>query len=324
MADRVTATQDDSLSARVVQSHNLTYSAADLPDVPARLAQGLSASQIVQLVNRLALVQDQANCLVLVDLESHEAWNQSLSPDAEATDLDDVPMDLEACAAVPGSDAQKFVAFGSGAGTSHEWVAIIDWRTPSNPPRVILHEIPEFFQTLRDFKDGFDGTALNVEGTLFVDDDTMRFFFQRTATGTNGERMADAAVDVPWELLELYLRDPTRMPAPPPQNLTHYDFGTLNGQRLLFSDARRLDGGGLLYAATVAGDDPQDTAAVLGRIDDDGIRFTPLLGEDGDVFDGKIEGLSLHPTHDGRIQFVIDAARTGDASRVFEAQLDGF
>jgi hypothetical protein len=313
----VVASRDAALGCRVVDATPLTFeNTATLASETADDVR--DTSRIVHLVNREALVSDEGNSLILIDLESHRVRSQGLSP-AEEGERANTILDLETCTPVPGSDGQQLLAFGSGSSESREWIVVVDWRTPSDPPRTLLHEAPEFFRTLRG-PDGFDREALNIEGAIFVGEDTLRFFHRPRANGAGGDY--DATVDVRWRELEMYLKDPTRAPAPAPAPHRRYDFGTHDGCQLTFSDATVVrDGNALLYTAA-AEDDGGIAGSVLGLLDDDGARYAPIEAEDGAVFNDKIEGLRLHPSKPGRLQFVIDTEDI-NASHIFEATLTG-
>ena len=323
MVDSPSATHDEALGARVVRTDSLVYGVEAQPDVGTSVSETPKHTQLVHLVNRLAFVQDDTHCLVLVDLNTGHAWNRSLTADGsvDAEALADAPLDLEACTIVPDSDQQRLIAFGSGADSRQEWVVIIDWSQPGDDPWVIVHEVPEFFEVLRDV-DAPDDTHLNLEGALFVDNDTLRVFFQHTPNEGSPTDAPDLAADVSWTFMSFYLKDPTRADPPPLTHVRHHDLGTLDDGPLLFSDAHALSSGALLYAATTATNGDAGPA-VLGVMTDDDARYTPLRAEDGTLFRGKIEGLRPHPSDPRRVRFVIDADKMSDASRIYEAELTG-
>jgi hypothetical protein len=313
----VVASRDADLGCRVVDATPLTFEntatlASETPD------DVRDTSRIVHLVNREALVSDESNSLILIDLASHRVRSQGLSPEEEGERANTI-LDLETCTPVPGSEGQQLLAFGSGSSESREWIVVVDWRTPSDPPRTLLHEAPEFFRTLRG-SEGFDLDALNIEGAIFVGDDTLRFFHRPRVNGAGGDY--DATVDVRWRELEMYLQDPTRAPAPTPSPHRRYDFGTHDGHRLTFSDATVVRGGDALLYTAAAEDESGIAGSVLGILDENGGRYAPIQNEDGGVFADKIEGLRLHPSKPGRVQFVIDTEDI-DASHIFEAELRG-
>jgi hypothetical protein len=318
MSEPVVATPDSDLHCRIVRSASLSFEGAtaisheNVDDVR-------DTSRIVHLVNREALVADEANALILIDLEAQRVRSRSLAPSGE--EAPKTALDLETCAPVPGSDGRQLLAFGSGSGESREWIVVVDWRTPTDPPRTILHEAPELFESLREI-DGFAADPLNIEGAIFLDDDTLRVYHRGNPQGARDDEPVDATVDLQWEELEMYLRDTTRIPPPTPRNVIRYDFGRLDDVRLTFSDAVVIgEGDALLYTAA-AEDTGGVTGSVLGLLDDDGARYTTIEDEDGAVFAEKVEGLRRHPTREGFIQFVIDTENV-DTSRIFEAELSG-
>ncbi|HYJ78708.1 MAG TPA: hypothetical protein VEW03_03825, partial [Longimicrobiaceae bacterium] len=76
------------------------------------------------------------------------------------------------------------------------------------------------------------------------------------------------------------------------------DLGKIDGLRLTFTDAAVHDG--CVFFAAAAEDSPDATrdgrvsGSALGVFDPGGgMRWTPLIGEDGTPFAGKVEGLML-------------------------------
>jgi hypothetical protein len=78
----VQAHEADELTARIVRSSPLTYDRMDGMDGEASEAPGhvRAASALVRLIDRFALVQDDANFLGLVDADTHEVRGVPLPP----------------------------------------------------------------------------------------------------------------------------------------------------------------------------------------------------------------------------------------------------
>ncbi|MFB6247012.1 MAG: hypothetical protein ABEL97_00405 [Salinibacter sp.] len=328
MTDVVQAVHDEALACHVVQASPLTYDDDAHPDVDDRPPHVRAASSLVLLVDRYAIVQDDANFLALVDPDSHRVQSHPLPEGPEGLRVFDYDegtghhkLDLEACAVVPGTDARRLVAFGSGSSDAREWIVTVDWRTDGEPETTLV-EAPRFYASLRE-QTAFAGSGLNVEGAIFVGDDRLRLFQRGNAEPTDALAPVDAAGDLQWSALVAHLEDPERHPPPPLENVVQYELGTLHDVRLTFSDAT-LHEGATLFSASAENEDTGDVVgSVLGVIDEDGARLAELFDEDGTPFEGKVEGLSVHPDDAHRVSFVIDADASDEPSLIYEADLDG-
>ena len=336
----VKAHKADELTARVVRSSPLTYDemdpAAGDDEAPAEYPDHVrAASALVRLIDRFALVQDDANFLGLVGPDDHHVRGVPLPPapdgarvhgDQEHTGEGRHKLDLEACASDPGSAEEHLVAFGSGSHKTREWVVTVDWRDKDHdgaPDRRLI-ETPAFHGRLRQNRD-FCGSGLNVEGAIFIGEERLRLFQRGNADPRGHLQPVDATGDLSWPAFKAYLNDPIGTPPPAIENVIQYDLGDLHGVRLTFSDAEALDEGITLFSASAENEDTGDTVgSVLGIIDADGeARWAELLGEDGEPFTGKVEGLSRKPGEKDHVYFVIDSDDADQASRIYEADLDG-
>ena len=334
---KVKAHKADELTARVVRSSPLTYDeitneAAD-GQVGDRPDHVRAASSLVYLIDRFALVQDDANFLGLVNPDDHRVRGVPLPPAPDGARVHDEErgnqrhkLDLEACAADPGANDEFLIAFGSGSHKTREWIVTVDWRDKNHDgaPDTRLVETPAFHGRLRQNRD-FCGSGLNVEGAVFMDEERLRLFQRGNAEARGRLQPIDATGEVDWTVLKAYLDDPTGTPPPAVGNVIQYELGALHGVRLTFSDAEALDDGVTLFSASAENEDTGDTVgSVLGVIDADGeARWAELLGEDGEPFTGKVEGLSRKPGERDHVYFVIDADAADQASRIYEADLDG-
>lgn len=335
-ARRVTAHKAEALTARVVRSSPLTYDemvGEDGAETTSRPDHVRAASSLVHLVDRFALVQDDANFLGLVSPDDHHVQGVPLPPapdgarvHGEERDNQQHKLDLEACAADPDAQGQFLVAFGSGSHKTREWIVTVDWRNkgPGGAPETRLTETPAFHGRLRQNRE-FCGSGLNVEGAAFTGDGRLRLFQRGNAEPRGHLEPVDATGEVDWAQLRAYLHDPLRTAPPPIENIIQYDLGQLHGVRLTFSDAEILEDGVTLFSASAENEDTGDTVgSVLGIIDADGeARWAELLNEEGVPFKGKVEGLSRKPGVRDHVYFVIDSDDASQASRIYEADLDG-
>ncbi len=328
---KVDARKDDKLTARVVRSSPLTYD--DDADGDERPNHVRAASSLVYLINRFALVQDDANFLALVEPDSHRVRGVALPPAPDGDRVHDEErgnkkhkLDLEACAADPSTDGQLLVAFGSGSHKTREWVVTVDWRDKDHDgePETRLVETPAFHGRLSQNRD-FSGSGLNVEGAVFLDEDRLRLFQRGNAEPRGRLKPVDATGDISWKELQAFLDDPAEAPPPAIINVVQYELGELHGVRLTFSDAEALAEGIVLFSASAENEDTGEiVGSVLGIIDADGdARWAELLDESGEPFTGKVEGLSRKPSERDHVYFVIDSDDTDTASRIYEADLDG-
>lgn len=335
-ARTVTAQKADELTAHIVRSSPLTYDEMDAAeDGQASNAPDhvRAASALVRLIDRFALVQDDANFLGLVDADSHRVRGVPLPPAPDGARVHDFErgnqqhkLDLEACASDPGSAEEYLLAFGSGSHKTREWIVTVDWRDKDHdgaPDRRLI-ETPAFHGRLRQNRD-FCGSGLNVEGAVFLGPERLRLFQRGNAAPRGHLQPVDATGELSWPALKAYLDDPIDTPPPAIENVIQYDLGALHGVRLTFSDAEALDEGITLFSASAENEDTGDTVgSVLGIIDADGeARWAELLDENGEPFEGKVEGLSRKPGERDHVYFVIDSDDAEQASRIYEADLDG-
>jgi hypothetical protein len=335
-ARTVKAHKADVLTANIVGSSPLLYDRMDegedgqVEEYPDHVR---AASALVRLIDRFALVQDDANFLGLVDPDTHEVRGVPLPPAPDGARVHDKQrgnvtnkLDLEACASDPGANEEYLVAFGSGSYKTAEWIVTVDWQDKDHDgkPDTRLIETPAFHGRLRQNR-AFAGSGLNVEGAVFMGPERLRLFQRGNAEPRGDLAPVDATGDLSWPALKAHLADPIGTPPPTVENVIQYELGELHGVRLTFSDAEALDEGVMLFSASAENEDTGDTVgSVLGIIDADGeARWAELLGEDGEPFTGKVEGLSRKPGEKDHVYFVIDSDDADQASRIYEADLDG-
>ncbi|HZO19421.1 MAG TPA: hypothetical protein VFB46_10590 [Gemmatimonadaceae bacterium] len=329
----IAAVEDAALRAEIVRRRPMRYAGGADPrhDRPAHVR---AASGVVWAGPHLAVIQDDASFLALVDSETGLAHSVPLpaSPGG-ARQFDDTrgnkakKLDLEALTAVPNANGTLLAAFGSGSLAPREIVVLIALADDA-PRDVTVRPAAALYAQLRNAA-AFSGTELNIEGAVFVSD-AIRVFGRG-----NGARMGDvvpvnASCDLPWPELARYLENPAAVAPPAPRAITQYALGTLNGVPLGFTDAARGCGDSVLYAAAAeaspdATRDGAISGSVIGVIEPGGLtaRWTALLDETGRPFTGKVEGVALDPRERGRILAVVDSDDHARASDLLEIAIGG-
>ena len=302
-----------------------------------RAASGLSAFN-----EYLAVIQDDANWLALIDADDRiHALPLPPGPGgarvfSSGRGNKHEKFDLEACITVPGEDGHELIGFASGSHPGREWilrvresasfgVTLTNTATHAQAQTRLSAEFLEaarFYEALRANRT-FSGAGLNIEGAVTLGDDRILLFQRGNAPAVDGFEPVDATAEISWRALAAHLADAENVPPPEPENVTHYDLGTLDGVRLTFSDAEHLGSGRILYSASA--EDPTTeriAGSALGVIDLDGsARWTELTNRDGGLFRGKIEGLSRDVRDARKVHFVIDDDDETVPSELFEAAL---
>jgi hypothetical protein len=326
--------EDPQLQASVTGRRQMVYKEGpcDKEDRPAhvRAASGLSA-----FMEYLAVIQDDANWLALIDGDEN-VTAIPLPPSPKGDRLfsksrgnKDDKYDLEACITVTSGGRSELVGFSSGSRQERAWVLRVRDKSEGAAAADIAGSLTAefadaaaFYQSMRDSVD-FSGAGLNIEGALTLDDDLIRLFQRGNAAPCAGLQPVDATADVSWSALRAHLEDAGK-PPPPLHNIRTYDLGQLDGVRLTFSDAEHLGGHRVLFSASAEHPDSGDImGSVLGVIDAAGnARWTKLQDLGGGVFSGKIEGLTTDPKNPRKIHFVIDDDDEDAPSEIFEAVLN--
>lgn len=327
------AHRDPTLNARVTGRIPLVYregpsSSEDRPPF-VRAASGLSNYR-----EYLIAIQDDANWLALIDGE--EVRSLPLPRGADGARLFDKShgnehdkVDLEACVVMPRGQGFELVAFGSGTGQSSEWILHARCTDPkageaeADSPAFEARfcGASDFYESLRHQRD-FSGGRVNIEGAVGLDGGRILLLQRGNCPPDKGDPV-DATAIVAWSELEAYLDE--KSPPPPLHEVQRYDLGSLDGVRLTFSDAEDLGDGRILYSASAEDvDSGRIAGSVLGVLEADGSgRWCEIVGEDGQPFTGKIEGLTVHPSDRGAVRFVIDDDDDGVPSDLFLAELGG-
>jgi hypothetical protein len=332
MTRLVIAAQDPSLQARVVGQVPLLY--GEGPDAALdRPGHVRAGSGLVRLGSRLAVLQDDAHFVALVDPASGCVRSVALPPGpGGARQFDDQrgtkhwKLDLEACVAMPMEDGQLMVAFGSGSGPARERILTLLWQ-PETPIRVQLHDARRLYGLLRATTD-FAGSELNLEGAVLLDGGRLRLFQRGNGARRDGLEPVDATVELAWDELRAYLAEPQRAPVPALHEIVRYRLGELDGVRLSFTDAAVLGGAVAFTAVAEASPDAVRDGPVsgvaLGLLElPNAARWTQLQGLDGRAFTGKAEGLCFDPDRPGRAWVVLDRDDPAAPSELCELELSG-
>lgn len=326
MISRITSLRDPALVATVVSRIPLHYTegAEASLDRPKHVRAG---SSLAWFGERLAVIQDDAQFVALIDLENDRVDALPLpAGEGGLRQFDDLrgnkrfKLDLEACLTIPSPEGDMLLAFGSGSKKRREWVVRV---SPSGAVEIVrASKLYDRFRTTK----AFSGSELNVEGAVFTEG-WVRFFNRGNGEERDGLSPLDASCDVLWDELEAYLREPDQRPAPGLHGIVQYDLGTLAGVRLTFTDATVTDLG-LLYVASAENSpdaitDGRVTGSVIGILDERRGRWTQLCDADGRPCAAKIEGICAARTLGGRIYAVIDADDPTHPSELLEIALSG-
>lgn len=327
MVPLIASTQDPALSATLVSRRELFYSAgADTAlDRPAHVRAG---SSLAWFGGRIAVVQDDANFVALIDPDSGQIDALPLpAGESGLRQFDGLrgnkrfKLDLEACFSVPVDGGEILVALGSGSSGQRETVALID---ASGQTRLV--DASGLYARLRTEK-AFSGGELNVEGAVFIDG-RVRLFNRGNGAWRDGEPPRNASCDVPWPEFEAYLQAPARHPIPALLDITQYDLSELHGVPLTFTDVAAT-GSGLLYTAAAEASKDAVTdgivtgsaVGILGGIA--GGRWIELRDASGRLVAEKIEGICPARDRNGLIYVVVDADDPALPSILCEMALRG-
>ena len=319
------------LTARTTSSRPLHYADGADPalDRPAYLRGG---SSLAWIAGRIALIQDDANFLAIVDPESGLARGIPLpAGKGGARQFDErrgnkkYRLDLEACVAVERVSGTLLLAFGSGSTGRREHVLMVEGLDQA-APLVTLLQAPRFYKALREAS-GFCGSELNLEGVLQAGDQ-LRFFSRGNGAPAAGIIPVDSACSMDLEPLLAHLRAPESADPPGPADITRYDLGALEGVPLGFTDAMAWHGSVLYTAAAEASPDAVRDGPVAGSavgvIDADAsTRWAPITDPSGALLRIKAEGLVADPASASQIFVVLDADDPAVPSELCTVTLEG-
>ncbi len=298
MEGLVSCVRSAGLVARVTRRLPLLYSggADAAQDRPAHV-RACSSVRVLR-PGLLGLVQDDANFVALVNLESLAVTAIALPEGKDGKRLFDVTrgtkkekMDMEASVV---DDEGRLVLFGSGSSAKRERLAFVD---ASGKSGVEVFDAKDLYAALRQTT-RFAGSDLNIEGAARVGDTTLRLFNRNNGEAKGGLVPVNASCDLSWREFVDYTRG--RGAAPAPQKVVQYNLGSLENVSLGFTDADCVDG--TVYFCGAAEDSPNAildgpvTGSVIGRFLADGSgEWIEVRTSDGKVFGEKIEGLVVLP-----------------------------
>lgn len=322
------ARRDDSLSARIIRSVPLLY--ADGADASLdRPAHVRSASGLAVVAGSIAVVQDDANFVAVVDAATGLARAITLpAGEGGLRQFDDLrgnkrfKLDLESCVSVDdGNGGEMLLAFGSGSLPARERIVIVRgvesddadaWVVDASALYASFHATPEF-----------SGSELNVEGAAVVGG-ALRLFNRGNGAARDGLVPVNASCDLDLAALLAWLGDTARTP-PRLREVVQYDLGAIAGVPLTVTDAARL-GDAILYAAA-AEESPDATrdgpvaGCAIGVIEGDSARYAVVEDADGRPYRGKIEG--IHPLAPDRLLACVDHDDPTAASTLLEIAIGG-
>ena len=315
--------------------------AAGADPVVARPAHVRAASGIAWVGTRLAVIQDDANFVALVDPATGLAEAVALPPDPSGRRLFDDgrrnkadKLDFEALTSISTGDEMLLVAFGSGSMPRRESIALIaGLDTLHAVTRVCM--APRFYAGLRATA-SFAGSELNVEGAIYADG-WLTLFGRGNGAVRGDVRAVNATCRIDWAALRAHVEDPDHVPPPMPTAVVQYELGSMGGASLTFTDATPSWGlsgaaGSVLYLAAAeaspdANRDGEVVGSAIGVIQEregrTSARWVELLDRDGRVLPLKAEGIALAQAGAGRVMLVLDLDAHEHPSEVLEVQLEG-
>jgi hypothetical protein len=321
---------DPKFSARIVARQALRYheGADAAEDRPSHVR---SASGAAWLGDRLALVQDDALFLALVEPESGVSESVALPAGPGGKRLFDdtrgtkhLKLDLEACFTVRGAETTDLYAFGSGSAAPRERVVVMryDHATRQVTSQRVV-DASSLYAGLRA-EPSFSGSELNLEGAL-LREDTLLLFQRGNGAPRAGLGPVNAIGSLPWTGFVRYL-DRSEA-APSLSQISQYDLGSVAGVPYTFTDAALAPRGGLVFLASA-----EDSSSALtdgavygtcvGEIAADGsARIAPLLDEQGAPSRDKAEGIALDPADPARAWAVVDRDDPESPSELLEVRL---
>ncbi len=327
---KIKATADSSLKVKIINSTPMQYreGADESEDRPPHVR---AASSVAHFAEYIAIVQDDANFLALIEDDYRHVQNIPLPAGPEGNRVfghkrgnAGDKLDLEGCVSVPGTNGERLISMGSGSDESREWILLVELNEDYEGDHDIeLIEANAFYSYLRSEKE-FSGSRLNVEGIIFDDHDTLMLFNRGNSKAKDGLRPVDATAELSWPALKDHLEKPEEVDPPQLSNIIQYDLGELDDIPLTFSDGMHL-GDKILYSASAEapGDSDYIAGSAIGIINGNNVRWTEVEDEDGTAFKGKIEGLIVDADDKYTIYFVIDDDQADQPSEIFEARLEG-
>lgn len=319
----VVAELDAQMDVSIVRRVALVYrGGADASiDRPAHVRAG---SGIAWVGSRLAVVQDDANFVALIDVQTGVADCVTLpAGDGGLRQFDDARAnkafknDFEALVAISLNSGTRLLAFGSGSTSRRENIAIVDVAGDGTSNVRVVH-VPQFYSALRANAQ-FSGSELNIEGAALVGDN-VRMFGRGNGAASDNAPAVNATCDVILDELLMYLEQPATAAVPMPANVTQYDVGDIDGIRLSFTDAITIS---MEWASAcrepavgdksaVVADFPPTTTVLLYSA---AAEASPDAVRDGEVL-GSAIGIDEYANDRHTTRYAIVRSDTGAVARV--------
>jgi hypothetical protein len=308
------ARHDRSLTARVISRAPLLYAeGADAAlDRPAHVR---AASSLARIGDRLAIIQDDANFIAVLNADGGGVESITLPADRRGVrQFDDrrgnkrFKLDLEASLAIVEDGRTTLYAFGSGSSPARERVAVVTgWGAGDISVRLVA--APALYAALHAAP-AFSGSDLNLEGVALQGDD-LWLFGRGNGANLGDRRPVNATCTISWAGVRAHLRSPSHPILLEARRTTQYDLGAIGTVGLGFTDAMAVTSGFLYAAAAEDSPDARTDGPVagscLGIIASDGqARWSPLTDAAGAIFDGKVEGIAWSARDRDRITAVLD------------------
>jgi hypothetical protein len=334
------AQHDPALVIRMVRQLPLHYSdGADLTlDRPGHVRAG---SGLAWVGERLAVVQDDANFIALVDPVSGQATAVVLPAGENGVRQFDTgrgnkkqKFDLEALVSIESPDGPFLLAIGSGSSKRRERMVTVQ-RAGEAEETLALIAAPGLYHVLREATD-FSGSDMNIEGAVFIGD-VLRLFGRGNGESSKRHEPLDATCDLHWPSVRAYLAAPDDVEPPTPRRLRQYSLGEADGVRLSFTDATlawgdRSEQPVVLYTAAAEGSpdsrrDGDVAGSAIGFLDPRDertvMRYALLCDAQGELLPLKVEGIACGRADERQIYVVLDVDDPNAPSLLCELRLEG-
>ncbi len=334
------AQHDPTLAIRIVRQLPLHYAegADHTLDRPAHVRAG---SGLAWVGERLAVVQDDANFIALVDPASGQATAVVLPAGENGVRQFDTgrgnkkqKFDLEALVSIDSPDGPFLLAIGSGSSKRRERVVTVR-RAGEADETLALIAAPALYEVLRDTRD-FAGSDMNIEGAVLIGD-VLRLFGRGNGEASKHHEPLDATCDLHWPSVREYLAAPDDVDPPAPRRLRQYALGEADGVRLSFTDATLAWGDRsaqpvVLYTAAAEGSpdsrrDGDVAGSAIGFVDPRGdgtvMRYALLCDEQGGLLPLKVEGIACGRADERQVFVVLDVDDPDAPSLLCELRLEG-
>ena len=336
----INAQYDPALRIHLVRQLPLRYAAGadhalDRPD-HVRAGSGLA-----WVGERLAVVQDDANFIALVDPLTGFATSVVVPAGADGVRQFDSArgnkkhkFDLEALVSIDAPEGAMLLAIGSGSSRKRERLVTVH-RAGEADEILTLIEASSLYETLRDARE-FSGSDMNIEGAVRFGD-VLRLFGRGNGEATKRHAPLDATCDLHWPSVRAYLNCPNEIAPPTPALVRQYALGEANGIRLNFTDATlawgdRSEQPYMLYTAAAEGSpdsrrDGEVAGSAIGCFDSRGdvavLRYSLLRNADGGLLPLKVEGIACGHADGRQVYVVLDGDDPDAPSTLCELRLDG-